>query len=489
MPFRLPPTLPVTSFVGVLLMEHNSRRRFLWELGGGIAGLAFCDVLKQQNLLASTPVAGSPMLPKRPHFQPKAKAVISLFMNGGTSHLDTFDPKPELTKRHFEAPPSSLNIQTFFPNPGTFLKSPFSFKKYGQSGIEVSELFAHTAECIDDIAVVRSMHALSNNHTPAILQMMTGFIQPGRPSLGSWSIYGLGTENQNLPAFVVLLDSMGGPLGGAQNWSSGFLPGVYQGTPFRNHGDPIVDLASPRFVEPEHQRSRLDFIKALNERHLQQNNLDSELSARIASYELAYRMQSQAPDVVDLSRETDATKKLYAMDDPFCEHFGRNCLLARRLVEKGVRFVQLFGGGNAGDDSWDAHGNVEKNHRKRAASVDKPIHGLLTDLKSRGLLESTLVVWHTEFGRMPISQSVSGRDHSPYGFSVWLAGGGVKGGQVIGATDEFGYRALVDPHSVNDLHATILHLMGLDHTQLTYFHNGRMHRLTDVAGEVMPQIS
>ncbi|MEW5976248.1 MAG: DUF1501 domain-containing protein, partial [Acidobacteriota bacterium] len=350
-----------------------SRRRFLWELGGGIAGLALCDILNRQKLLASSPSLESPLRPKPPHFQPKAKAVISLFMNGGTSHVDTFDPKPELTKRHLEAPPPSLNIQTFFPNPGTFLKSPFSFQKYGQSGIEVSELFAHTAECIDDIAVIRSLHALSNNHTPAILQMMTGFIQPGRPSLGSWMIYGLGTENQNLPAFVVLLDSMGGPLGGAQNWSSGFLPGIYQGTPFRNHGDPIVDLASPPHVEPEHQRSRLDFIKTLNEFHAERNPDESELAARIASYELAFRMQSQAPEVVDLTKETDATRKLYGMDDPNCEHFGRNCLLARRLVEKGVRFVQLFGGGNALDDSWDAHGNIEKNHRKRAAGVDKPI--------------------------------------------------------------------------------------------------------------------
>jgi hypothetical protein len=469
--------------------QVSSRRRFLWELGGGIAGLALCDLLNRQDLLASARVPESPLSPKHPHFQPKAKAVISLFMNGGTSHLDTFDPKPELTKRHLEAPPPSLNIQTFFPNPGTFLKSPFTFRKYGQSGIEVSELFAQTAECVDDIAIIRSMHAQSNNHTPATLQMMTGFIQPGRPCLGSWSIYGLGSENQNLPAFVVLLDNMGGPMGGSQTWSSGFLPGVYQGTPFRNHGDPIVDLASPKFVEPEHQRSRLDFIKTLNEFHLQKNATDAELSARIASYELAYRMQSQAPELVDLSKESEATKKLYGMDDPRCEHFGRNCLLARRLVEKGVRFVQLFGGGNALDDSWDAHGNIEKNHRKRAAAVDKPIRGLLKDLKSRGLLDSTLVVWHTEFGRLPISQSVSGRDHSPYGFSAWLAGGGVRGGQVLGATDDFGYRATVDPHSINDLHATILHLLGLDHTQLTFFHNGRMHRLTDVAGEVIQQIA
>ncbi|MFN8009099.1 MAG: DUF1501 domain-containing protein [Terriglobia bacterium] len=471
------------------IVPFPSRRQFLWNLGGGVAGLALCDLLSQERLWAGTESTNSPLLPKQPHFAPKAKAVISLFMNGGASHLDTFDPKPELVKRHLEAPPASLNIQTFFPIPGTFLKSPFTFKKYGQSGIEVSELFSQIAECIDDIAVVRSMHALSNNHTPATLQMMTGFIQPGRPCLGAWSIYGLGTENQNLPAFVVLLDNMGGPMGGSQTWSSGFLSGVYQGTPFRNHGDPIVDLASPKYVESSQQRRRLDFIKTLNQLHLEQNSSDSELNARIASYELAFRMQSEAPDVVDLSKESAETRKLYGMDDPLCEHFGRNCLLARRLVEKGVRFVQLFGGGNALDDSWDAHSNLDKNHRKRATAIDKPVRGLLTDLKARGMLDSTLVVWHTEFGRLPISQSISGRDHSPYGFSVWFAGGGVKGGQVIGATDDFGYRAAVDPHSINDFHATILSLLGLDHTQLTFFHNGRMHRLTDVAGEVIQGVA
>jgi uncharacterized protein DUF1501 len=469
-------------------MNFESRRRFLWDLGGGIASLALFDLLKQDQLLASSIPADSPLFPKKPHFEPKAKAVISLFMNGGASHLDTFDPKPELARRHLEAPPASLNIQPFFPNPGTFLKSPFSFKKYGQSGIEVSELFPHTADCIDDIAIVRSIYARSNNHTPAILQMMTGFIQPGRPSVGSWTIYGLGSENQNLPAFVVLLDNVGPPIGGAQNWSAGFLPGVYQGTPFRNYGDPIVDLASPKYVEVQQQRKRLDFIKMLNEHHAERNPGDAELVARIASYELAFRMQSEAPELIDLSKETENTKKLYAMDDPVCEHFGRNCLLARRLVEKGVRFVQLYAGGRPAE-SWDAHGQLEKNHRHRAAAVDKPIRGLLKDLKARGLLDSTLVVWHSEFGRMPISQSVSGRDHSPAGFSVWLAGGGIKGGQVIGATDEFGYRATVEPHPINDLHATVLHKLGLDHTQLTFFHNGRMQRLTDVAGEVIPQLA
>jgi hypothetical protein len=470
-------------------MSFRSRRRFLWDFGGGIAGIALCDLLKQDRILASNIAVESPLLPKKPHFTPKAKAVISLFMNGGVSHLDTFDPKRELDKRHLEAPPTSLNIQTFFPNPGTFLKSPFSFKKYGEAGLEVSELFPHIAQCSDDIALVRSMHALSNNHSPAILQMMTGFIRPGRPSMGSWMLYGLGSENQNLPSFIVLLDNVvEGPLGGAQNWSSGFLPGAYQGTPFRNQGDPIVDLASPKYVEPEQQRSRLDFIKMLNENHAAQHAAETDLPARIAAYELAFRMQSEAPEVIDLSKESETTRKLYGMDAAASAHFGRNCLLARRLVEKGVRFVQLFAGGNA-IESWDAHRDLEKNHRQRAAAIDKPIHGLLTDLKSRGLLDSTLVVWHTEFGRMPISQSVSGRDHNPGGFSIWLAGGGVKGGQVIGGTDEFGYHAVVEPHSINDLHATILHKLGLDHTQLTYFHNGRMHRLTDVSGEVIPQLA
>jgi hypothetical protein len=458
-----------------------SRRELLWRSGGGIAGLAFCDILSRQKLLAAD--ASS----QKPHHKPTAKAVISLFMNGGASQIDTFDPKPELTKRDGEAPPKGMTIETFFPNPGTFLRSPFQFNKYGQCGMEVSELFPHTAECVDDIAFIRSMHALSNNHNPAILQMMTGFIQPGRPCLGSWSIYGLGTENQNLPAFVVLLDKTGGPLGGAQNWSSGFMPAAYQGTPFRNQGEPIADLASPKFVEADRQRARLNFIKTLNEYHLKQNSAEEELSARIASYELAYRMQSHAPEVVDLSKETEATTKLYGLDDPACEHFGRNCLLARRLVERGVRFVQLYAGSNAAD-SWDAHGNLEENHRKRAAAADKPIRGLLQDLKSRGLLESTLVLWHTEFGRLPISQSINGRDHNPKGFTVWMAGGGAKGGQVIGATDDFGYAAASDPHTINDFHATVLHALGLDHTKLTYFYNGRPHRLTDVSGEVIQKI-
>ncbi len=328
------------------------------------------------------------------------------------------------------------------------------------------------------------MHAVSNNHTPVILQMMTGFIQPGRPSLGAWAVYGLGTENQNLPAYVVMLDKTGGPLGGAQNWSGGYMPAACQGTAFRNQGQPIADLESPRFVEPEQQRARLDFIESLNRMHLEENGGDSELAARISSYELAFRMQSSAPEAVDFTQKTEATRKLYGFDDPNCEHFARNCLMARRLVERGVRFVQLYAGSNAAD-SWDAHAELETNHRKRAAAVDKPIRGLIKDLKSRGLLESTLLIWHTEFGRLPVSESISGRDHSPRGFSIWMAGGGVKGGRAIGATDDFGYQATVEPHSINDMHATILYALGLDHTRLTYMYNGRPQRLTDVSGEVI----
>ena len=470
------------------MSKRRSRRQLLWQLGGGIAGVALCDILSRENLLAAGSAEVSPLLPKKAHFQPKARAVISLFMAGGVSQMDTFDPKPELTKRHLEAPPASMTIETFSPNPGNFLKSPFTFKKYGRRGTEVSELFSHTAECIDDIALLRSMRANSNNHAPATLEMMTGLVRPGRPCLGSWSIYGLGTENQNLPAFVVLLDKTGGPIAGPQSWSAGFIPGVYQGTPFRNQGDPIVDLGYPRFVKPEHQKSRLDFIRKLDQMHLEANQGDSELATRIATYELAHRMQTHAPEAVDLSQESAATQRLYGMDDPTTEHFGRNCLMARRLVEREVRFVQLFGGANSAD-SWDAHSKLEENHRKRAAAVDLPIRGLLKDLKSRGLLDSTLVVWHSEFGRLPISQFVDGRDHNPYGFCIWMAGGGAKGGEVVGATDEFGYAAVEEAHTIHDFHATILHFLGLDHTRLTYFHSGREHRLTDVAGEVIQKMA
>lgn len=461
-----------------------SRRGWLRQFGGGIAGLALFDLMGRDSFGAAGLSSTNPLAPKPPHFAPKARAVISLFMSGGVSQVDSFDPKPELNKRHLEAPPASLDIKTFFPNPGTLLKTPFSFRRYGQSGLEISELFPETGACADDLTVVRSLYTVSNNHAPATLQMMTGNLQPGRPCLGSWSVYGLGSENQNLPAFVVLLDKTGGPIGGPQNWSAGFIPGVYQGTPFSNQGDPLLDISPPDLVSSEHQRRRLDFIQSMNRIHLEGNRDEGELAARMASYELAFRMQSSAPEAVDLNKESKVTKALYGLDNEVTRHFGRNCLLARRLVERGVRFVQLFGGANAAD-SWDAHQKLEENHRRRAKTVDKPIRGLLEDLKARGLLDSTLVVFHTEFGRLPISQSIDGRDHSPHGFSCWLAGGGIRGGQVIGMTDEFGYKPVKDPFSVHDLHATILHLLGLEHTKLTFHHNGREFRLTDVAGNVI----
>ena len=471
---------------GARIRSNRSRREWLWQFGGGIPGLALFDLLAKDGLQAAVAGSEDPLAPKDPHFGANAKAVISLFMSGGLSQVDSFDPKPELTRRHLQAPPKSLNIETFFPNPGNLLKSPFSFRRHGSSGLEVSELFPEIGDCADDIALIRSLYSVSNNHAPATLQMMTGTLQPGRPCLGSWSIYGLGTENQNLPAFVVLLDKTGGPIGGPQNWSAGFIPAIYQGTPFGNQGNPLMDLSSPEHVSERHQRKRLDFIQALNEFHLEANQGNSDLAARMASYELAFRMQASAPEAVDLSNESAVTRKLYGLDDDVTAHFGRNCLLARRLVERGVRFVQLFGGANFAD-SWDAHSKLEKNHRRRAAAVDKPIRGLLKDLRSRGLLESTVVVFHSEFGRLPISQSIDGRDHSPHGFSVWMAGGGIKGGQAIGATDDFGYKPVEDPYSVHDLHATILHLLGLDHEQLTFRHNGRDFRLTDVSGEVIEE--
>jgi hypothetical protein len=343
---------------------------------------------------------------------------------------------------------------------------------------------------VDEIAFMRSVFGRSNDHTQAHYEMQSGQIRSGYPAMGSWLTYGLGSESSGLPGFVVLHDYRGGPIGGPQVWSSGFLPAAYQGTPFRASGDPIVDLKPPAGVTPDRQRARLDTLAKLNELHLAQHPGSSDLAARISSYELAYRMQSCAPTVVDIDRESEATKKLYGLDKDITEPFGRQCLLARRLVESGVRFVQLFHGGmgNQSYDTWDAHEGVKDNHTKHAAESDLPIAGLLTDLKSRGLLDSTLVIWHSEFGRMPISQRGVGRDHNPGTLTVWMAGAGIKGGQVIGASDEFGYKAEQQPISYHDLHATILHLMGIEHTKLTYRFNGRDMRLTDVYGDLIPQI-
>ncbi len=459
-----------------------SRRDLLRTAGGGIGSLALADLLRAEGLQRVSPLAV-----QQPHFAAKAKAVISIFCYGGVSQVDTFDPKPELLKRQGETIPGKT-IQVSQGTPGGLMPSSWQFKKHGQCGMDVSSLFPHVATKVDEIALIRSMYCISNDHAPALYQMNTGFIQAGHPSMGSWLTYGLGTENQNLPGFVVFADWRGGPIGGAPNWSNGFMPAAYQGTPFRSSGDPIVDLKPPTEMTPERQQKWLRLLGQMNEEHQAKNPEDTELAARIRSYELAYQMQSSAVEAVELTKESAATRALYGLDEKPTEYVGRQCLMARRLVERGVRFVQIYSGGGNFTESWDAHFDLELNHGMHCAETDKPIAGLLTDLKSRGLLDSTLVIWHGEFGRMPISQRLNGRDHNPQGFSVWMAGGGVKGGTIHGATDEYGLNAVENRTSVNDLHATILHLMGMNHEKLTYPYNGRNMRLTDVAGNVIKEV-
>jgi hypothetical protein len=372
------------------------------------------------------------------------------------------------------------------------MRSPFRFQKHGRCGTEVSELFPHIAGIVDELALIRSAVGRSNDHSISHFEWNTGALIPGFPAYGAWIAYGLGTENQNLPAFVVIHDHKGGPYNGPNNWGSGYLPAAYQGTVFRAAGDPILDLRPPAaYVTPEQQRRRIDHLIRLNQQHEERFPGSGELAARIASYELAYRMQGCAPEAVNLERETEATRRLYGLDNPATEHFGRQCLLARRLVEHGVRFVQLWSGAYVNDtvDTWDAHNSIVDNHGQHAREVDQPIAALVTDLKQRGLLDETLVIWHTEFGRMPISQRGVGRDHNPNAFSFWMAGAGIPGGQIIGESDEFGYKVARQPISVFDFHATVLHLLGIDHKRLTYFFNGRHMRLTDVHGELIPQIA
>ena len=470
-----------------------SRRDFLFESCGGISGLGLAWLLNADNLLASTCSTGQngAMPAKKPHIPARAKSVISLFMSGGVSHVDTFDPKPALNRFAGQPLTGKGDVIVRQGHPGPLMPSPFQFKKYGECGMDVSEIFPHIGSHADELALLRSTFSKSNDHVQAHYALASGMIRMGFPSIGSWVTYGLGSETQDLPAFVVIFDSRGGPFGGPANWTAGFMPAMYQGTVFRPAGTPIVDLQPPKNVTPEEQRSRLDLLEKLNRMDLEKNPGNSELAARIESYELAYRMQGCAPEVVDLNSESAATKKLYGLDNGVTEPFGRQCLMARRLVERGVRFIQLYHGGlgNQNTDTWDAHENVQSNHTKHAAEVDLPISGLLTDLRARGLLDSTLIVWQGEFGRMPISQRGVGRDHNPGAMSIWMAGAKIKGGQIIGSTDEFGYKAEEQPISVHDLHATILHLLGLDHTRLTYRFNGRDMRLTDVYGEVIPQIA
>jgi hypothetical protein len=437
---------------------------------------------------AATKVLSSAVM-KQPHYPTKAKSCIFLFMYGGPSQMDTFDPKPELVKRSGQPMPNLDNDPLFkIRNPEKLLGSPRKFHRCGQSGLEISDFYPWLGRVADDLCVLRGCYADSFAHGGGLLQMNTGFLRQGYPSLGSWVTYGLGTENQNLPSFVVLLDHRGGPISGPPNWGSGFMPAAFQGTQFRTSGDPVLNLSPPQGRSLQDQRAALDLLKQYNEDFNAASPQNTELAARVASYELAFRMQASTPEAVDLSKETEETKRLYGMDDPRMEKFGRRLLMARRLVERGVRFIQVYSGGAHLEDTWDAHSDVQSNHENHCGETDKPMYGLLTDLRRRGLLDETLIFWAGEFGRTPTGQNGKGRDHSPRGFSTWMAGAGVKGGQAVGATDELGYRAVENKMHVHDLHATALHLMGMDHTRLTYFTGGRNMRLTDVSGRVVKEI-
>jgi hypothetical protein len=464
-------------------MNPLARREFFRNAGTGLASMALASLMAEDSAVA----APRDWLAAHPgHHAPKAKNVIWLFMEGGPSHVDLFDPKPKLNELHGQPLPASYGklITAMGTANNAIMGSPRKWKQHGQSGTWVSDWYPKIANHVDDIAVLRSCWANGLNHVGSVCQMNTGDILAGRPSMGAWVTYGLGSSNRNLPTFVTLLDDRE-PVGGPKNWSSGFLPAVYQGTQFRQGDTPILHLASPKGVTNERQRSKLDFLKVLNDRWGADKGEDFDLDARTQSYELAYKMQADAPEAVDLSKESESTKALYGMDDPELRAFGTNCLMARRLVERGVRFVELYCGSGSG---WDAHSNIEGNHGKWCRVSDQPIAGLLTDLKQRGLLDETLVVWGGEFGRTPFNEKGNGRDHNPWGFTMWFAGGGVKGGQTIGTTDEIGLRAVERPCHVHDIHASILHLMGLDHLRLTYQHNGRAERPTIVGGSLINEL-
>ncbi len=463
-----------------------NRRQILQKAGAGFGTLGLQSLLGADGVLTTR----NPLASRAPHFAPKAKSVIFLFMYGGPSHVDLFDPKPALAKWHGQPIPLWKKEDAFMGSKtkNVAMRSPYAFARHGQSGIEMAELYPNLARHADDLCVIRSIHAESNNHGPAIFQMNTGFIQAGRPSMGSWVTYGLGSESENLPAFVVLLDHQGAPVNGALNWSNGFMPAAFQGVPFRSGGEPIAYLTPPKSVTAVRQRARLDLLQRWNTEYAEANPAESSLTARISAYELAFRMQMSASECTDLAREPESIRRLYGLEHPITQHFGRNCLLARRLVERGVRFVQVYSGGNEGPKAWDAHDDLKTNHDLHCAETDGPIAALLDDLKMNGLLDTTLVVWGGEFGRSPVAENGIGRDHHPKGFTMWLAGGGIKGGVTHGATDEFGYDAIEKRVSVPDLHATILHQLGLDHEKLTYRFTGRDYRLTDVSGDVVTEL-
>ncbi len=480
------------------------RRGFLGHMASGMGGIALSAILAEQGLLAAEgdrtgkatqpnaqPI--NPVAPRPPHFPGKAKRVLHIFCTGAVSHLDTWDYKPELIRRDGQPMPGGEKLITFQGENGNLARSPWKFKQRGQSGKYVSDLLPHLAELADEMCFVHSLTSKTNTHGPGEMFMSTGFTLEGFPSMGAWVSYALGTEDQDLPAYVAIPDPRGDPQQGPANWTNGFLPAAYQGTSF-NATRPISHLERPASIQPGDDAATRDFLRLLNDEHLKRNPGDTELSARIAAYELAGRMQSSAPEAGDLSRESPATQRLYGLDDPnpLTAAFGRNCLLARRLLERGVRFVTLFNGAFAmgeGVLNWDGHRRIESDYNRHGPILDRPAAGLLTDLRKRGLLDDTLVVWTTEFGRMPTFQKgTKGRDHNPKGFTAWLAGAGVKRAYSHGATGEFGHRAVEKVVDVHDFHATILHVLGLDHKRLTYNNNGTSRRLTDVHGHVIRDV-
>jgi len=466
----------------------HSRRDFLLKAGGGFGALALTYMLHRDGLLTSATAqhqpGDNPMTPRPPHHEARAKSVIFLFMEGGPSHIDTFDPKPEVNRRHGQRLPDGFGpvLTPMGTGGNTLLASRRTFRKSGRSGIEVSDWLPHLAGVIDDCCLLRSCWCDGLNHVGSVCQMNTGSILAGRPSLGSWVTYGLGSVNQDLPGFVVMQDNPGEVAGGSRNWSTGYMPSSYQGTFFRTGDNPILNLRPPAEIDRQQQRSKLDLLNALNEEHRALRPGDADLTARMASYELAYRMQAAAPAVVDLSQESARTREEYGLNRPECAEFASRCLMARRLVERGVRLVQIYCGAGS---QWDAHSDLEGNHTRMCTRADQPSAALIRDLKRRGMLDDTLVIWGGEFGRTPMTEGTDGRDHNPYGFTMLMAGGGVKGGTVVGSTDEFGIRAVDSPAHINDFHATILYLMGLDHHRLTFTHNGRDERLTENGGRVI----
>ncbi len=470
---------------------RGSRRDFLWNYGGGLGGIALAFLCGSELQAAAS---GSGQLRGGMHHPAKAKRVVQFFMSGAASQCDMFDYKPLLIKRNGEAFDPGEKVELFQSVAGKCMASPWAWKQYGESGKWMSDLVPHLAKCVDDMAFIPSMVSKSNVHGPATFMQNTGFVLPGFPHMGAWVSYGLGSLNQNLPTFVVLPDKRGFAPNGPGNWSAGFLPATHQGTMLRpNNPNPIADLYPPAdsgFITADSERAGRNVLEQLNRAHLATRGGDSRLEARIAAYELAARLQLSAPEVLDISQESEATQRLYGLDQPITEDFGRNCLIARRLLERDVRFVQVWSGADNGFPrrNWDSHEDIAKDHGEMGRSMDQPAAALIQDLRQRGLLDDTIVIWTTEFGRMPCSQGTKGRDHNPFTFTSWMAGGGVKGGTTYGASDEWSYKAADKPTNNYDQHATILHLLGIDHTRLTYRHNGIDRRLTDVHGHVLSEL-